>query len=79
MHEGAQDFLCSASCPPVLRRSIRYAVERKRAIDSLAVRDATQRGILDALRESVAVLNRAGIRRLRQPSLDRLGRRLPRP
>ena len=61
MHEGAQDYaLLGELTSKVLRRSIRFAVERKRAIDSLAARDATQRGVLDALRESVAVLNRAG-------------------
>jgi diguanylate cyclase (GGDEF)-like protein len=61
MQEGAQDYaLLGELSGKVLRRAIRYSVERKRAIDSLAVRDATQRGVLDALRESVAVLNRAG-------------------
>ena len=61
MHEGAQDYaLVGELTAKVLRRSIRYAVERKRAIDALVVRDATQRSVLDALRESVAVLNRAG-------------------
>ena len=61
MHEGAQDYVLLGELnSKVLRRAIRYAVERKRAIDSLAIRDATQRGVLDALRESVAVLNRAG-------------------
>jgi diguanylate cyclase (GGDEF)-like protein len=62
MHEGAQDYaLLGELTGKVLRRAIRYAVERKRALDSLVIRDATQRGVLDALRESVAVLNRAGI------------------
>ncbi|BEP16603.1 hypothetical protein acdb102_49140 [Acidothermaceae bacterium B102] len=61
MHEGAQDYVLLGELnSKILRRAIRYAVERKRAIDSLAIRDATQRGVLDALRESVAVLNRAG-------------------
>ena len=61
MHEGAQDFaLLGDLTSKTLRRSIRYAVERKRAIDALAIRDTQHRGVLDALRESVAVLNRAG-------------------
>jgi diguanylate cyclase (GGDEF)-like protein len=61
MHEGAQDFaLLGDLTSKVLRRSIRYAVERKRAVDALASRDTQHRGVLDALRESVAVLNRAG-------------------
>jgi diguanylate cyclase (GGDEF)-like protein len=61
MHEGAQDYLLLSELnAKALRRSIRYAVERKRAIDALVIRDATHRGVLDALRESVAVLNRAG-------------------
>jgi diguanylate cyclase (GGDEF)-like protein len=61
MHEGAQDYaLLGELTPKLLRRAIRYAVERKRGMDALAVRDAHHRGVLDALRESVAVLNRAG-------------------
>ncbi len=61
MHEGAQDYLLLGELTPrTLRRSIRYAVERKRAADALLVRDAQHRGVLDALRESVAVINRAG-------------------
>jgi diguanylate cyclase (GGDEF)-like protein len=61
MHEGAQDYaLLSELSARVLRRSIRYATERKRAVEALSARDAQNRGVLDALRESVAVLNRAG-------------------
>ena len=59
--KGAQAYaLLSQATARVLRRSIRYAVERKRAIEALNSRDAQMRGVLDALRESVAVLNRAG-------------------
>jgi diguanylate cyclase (GGDEF)-like protein len=58
---GAQDYLEKAQATPeVLRRAVRYAVERKRQENELSRRESFNRAVLDALPAPTVVLSAMG-------------------
>jgi EAL domain-containing protein (putative c-di-GMP-specific phosphodiesterase class I)/DNA-binding NarL/FixJ family response regulator len=62
VHRGAQDYLMKGQVDGALvRRAIRYAVERKRIEAELEAREELNRAVLDSMPAAVAVLDGQGV------------------
>jgi PAS domain S-box-containing protein len=73
VQEGAQDYLVKGQVDSnLLRRSIRYAIERKRAAEALQNSAENFRKIITANADSMLIVNRDGIVRFVNPAAEAL-------
>jgi two-component system cell cycle sensor histidine kinase/response regulator CckA len=73
LREGAQDYLVKGQVTSqLLVRAMRYATERKRAVDSLQRSEEYFRSLTENALDIITVLDAEGIIRYGSPSLDRV-------
>ncbi len=73
VREGAQDYLVKGQVTgQVLVRAMRYATERKRAVEELRKSEEYFRSLIENALDIITVLDEAGVIRYSSPSLERI-------
>jgi len=73
VQRGAQDYLIKGQITtPILERAVFYAIERRRLLQSLKVREAQTQQLIESNADGMLVIDRSGIMRLANPAAEKL-------